>query len=383
MLDADDRIASVSVRACRLPPAVPWEDATHRVGALEFIFVDLRSTDGVTGTGMSFTVGVGASASVALIEDYIVGTLIGQPTDAQAIDSLLRHHLARTGNGAISRLAICAVETAAWDLEARRQGRSVAAVLGATRSQIDAYASSIDLLLTADELADDVQSRVDRGYRGVKIKVGRPTLGEDVARVAAAREAVGDGVALYLDANQAWDVDEAISRVLAFKPFAPGWIEEPLNPADIAGHARIRNRTGIPVAVGESLYSLAEFERYVAAEAVDVLQPDVGRVGGFAEWMRIARLAADNRKSISAHYLAELSVHAMCAIPNALLLEDVSGGSLHELGLSTLPLVVGGSASVDRVSGLRLALDDAAIERHRLDPARLRHENTLSAKQAT
>ena len=377
----DGAITTVSVRACRLPPATPWEDATHIVGALEFVFVELTTADGRSGNGFGYTVGVGATAVAALIEDYLAATIRGQSvTEPHAITSLMRAHLDRTGTGAISRNALAAVETALWDLVAKSRGISVAAALGGVRDGIGAYASSIDLLLSPDELAEDVQGRLDRGYRGVKIKVGRPTVQEDIDRVAVVRDVVREDVTLYLDANQGWDVDEAVARLRSLERFAPDWIEEPLDPDDIAGHARIRQQTSVPVAVGESLYSTSQFLAYVAADAVDILQPDVARVGGFAEWLRIARLAHEHGKSVSAHYIAELSVHAMCAVPNALLLEDVRGGSLYELGLSTRPLVRDGFASLDAMVGSGLALDQAAVERHHIDKIELRAQSTLSAK---
>ena len=172
-------------------------------------------------------------------------------------------------------------------------------------------------------------------------------------------------------------------RVRAFEPYRPGWIEEPLDADDIQGHADLRRRTGVPIAVGESLYSTAQFLQYLLAGAADILQPDVARVGGYSEWLRIAHLANVWSKPVSAHFLAELSVQVMCAVENAFVIEDVRGGSLHELGLSELATVSGGIARVPDTPGIGLCIVDAAVVASRVDVELLRGQSTLTAKHAS
>jgi L-alanine-DL-glutamate epimerase-like enolase superfamily enzyme len=375
-------IERISTSLYRIPPAVPWEDATHRVSALELVVVDVVCRDGSTATGITYTVGVGGSAVKALLDDYCVDLLLGMDGSRPArVWSLLRAHLHRTGSGGINTLAIAGVDTALWDLAARQSGRSLALVLGGAQTSVPAYASSIDLFMTPAELSEHLAGVVERGYGAAKIKVGCPTIEEDLARLEAARAVLGDDRLLLLDANQSWGVDEAIGRVRAFERFRPRWIEEPLAPEDIEGHARLRQRTSVPIAVGESLYTSDQFLAYLRAGAVDVLQPDIARVGGITEWMRIAHLAAAWRRPVSAHFLAELSVQTMCAVPNGWLLEDVAGGGFAELGIvDGGPLVADGRAAPPLGSGHGIDLLLERLDPYRATPGEIGQLDTKSFK---
>lgn len=340
---ADDRalkIEDARVRLFRLPPSIPWEDATHRVPAIEIIIVEL-TVNGEASCGFSYTVGVGGTAIRALLQDYCVSELLGR--DARYVvgawDGLYRH-LLRTGMGAITTLAMAAIDVALWEVRARASGRPLHIELGGHARSVPAYTSGIDILMAPDELAATQKTLRDEGYSWFKIKVGRSDIGDDIARVAAAREAVGPGGKLVVDANQAWDLSEAIRRCRAFEPYDIAWMEEPLEPDDVRGHAALRGKTAIPIALGESLYTANQFLAYLEADAIDVVQADVVRVGGFTPWLRIANLAAAWRKPVAPHFFAELSVHALCAVDNGLVLENVRGGSLFDLGLARRPVTI-------------------------------------------
>lgn len=327
----------------RIPPATPWEDATHRVSGLEFLLLDLETDEGITGTGFTYTVGVGGSAVKALLDDYCRPLLLGADLrDPERLWQTLRNHLHRTGSGGINTLALAAVDIAAWDAVARSQDQPLYRVLGGARDSIPAYGSGIDLFMSPAQLRDHLLGYTGQGYTAVKIKVGCPTLQEDVRRVAAAREVIGPDGILLLDANQSWRLDEAVRRVAAFEPWQPFWIEEPLAPEDIEGHARLRQACRVPVAAGESLYSKHQFLEYLRAGAVDILQPDAARVGGITEWLKIAHLAESWNRPVAPHFLMELSVSLLCAVPNGLILENVTGGSLTELGVLEQPIAVRG-----------------------------------------
>jgi len=333
-------IEKVDVRLFRVPPATKWEDSTHRVPAIEIIVVEL-TVAGRVARGFSYTVGVGGTAVRALLLDYCRSVLVGQ--DARYVVanwSILRNHLRRTGMGALTTLALAAIDIAFWELRCQQSGRPLGIEAGGGRSTIPAYASGIDLHLAPDEIHALLAGQRSAGYQWFKIKVGLPALAADMARVAAAREAIGPDNRLLLDANQGWDLAEAVRRCQAFERFDPYWIEEPMVSEDVAAHAALRQKTAIPVAIGESLYTLEEFHAYLRADAVDVLQPDIARVGGLTPWLRIADLASAWGRPVAPHFFVELSVHALCAIDNGLVLENVGGGSLHELGLAAAPLAI-------------------------------------------
>src|SRR5207247_9737816 len=140
--------------------------------------------------------------------------------------------------------------------------------------------------LRSDELVDQTLAAKAQGFKGAKIKVGRPHVSEDVARLCAVREAVGAGFEIMTDANQGFHRSEAVRRAAAFAPLDLAWLEEPLPAEDVAGHRQLQEHTSIPVAVGESMYHLGQFREYLAQGACNMVQPDVARIGGLTPWMK-------------------------------------------------------------------------------------------------
>ncbi|MBZ9603301.1 mandelate racemase/muconate lactonizing enzyme family protein [Phyllobacterium chamaecytisi] len=367
---ADDRallVERAAVHLFRMPPSVPWEDATHRVPAIEVIVLEL-TVNGRPAYGFSYTVGVGGTAVRALIQDYCLSQLVGR--DARYVIGAwksLYYHLHRTGMGAITTLALAAIDVALWEVRAQASGRPLHLEMGGSARSIPAYTSGIDLHLSPEELFGLQQVKQAEGYEWFKIKVGLPRQADDIARIAAAREAIGPDAHLVLDANQSWDLGEAVRRCRAFEPFNVSWIEEPLAPEDIGGHATLRSKTGIPLAVGESLYTAQSVRDYLVADAVDIVQADIARVGGLTPWLRIANLAAACNRPVAPHFLVELSLHALCAVDNGLVLENVRGGSLHDLGLAREAIrVVRGAALPSTIAGHGVTLEIAGNQRHRV-----------------
>jgi L-alanine-DL-glutamate epimerase-like enolase superfamily enzyme len=167
-----------------------------------------------------------------------------------------------------------------------------------------------------------------------------------------------------LDVNQAWTAGDAIRRATLLRPYDPFWLEEPILADDRDGHAHVRQATGIPIAIGETLYTRYEFASYIKAGAVDIIQADIIRVGGFTEWLKIAKLAESFNLPVAPHFMMELSVHALCAVPNGLILEDLKGGSLTELGILAEPIQVkNGDLTPSPRPGHGIVLDSEALGR--------------------
>lgn len=334
-------IEGANIRLFRVPPKEKWEDATHRVSALEVIIVELKTAEFMA-RGFSYTVGVGGTAVRALLRDYCSAELIGK--DARKITEIWQsmfQHLHRLGSGAITSLALAAIDSALWELRCLSSGHPLFIEAGGARTDIPVYTSGIDLHLSPYDLAEELSTLKADGFKWFKIKVGKENLSEEIDRLEAARDAIGGDAKLLLDANQVWDLPEAIRRARAFEKFDIYWLEEPLMPEDIHGHAALKKKTVIPIAAGESLYDIGDFQHYLDADAVDILQPDVARVGGLTPWLKIAALASAHGKQVAPHFLAELSVHALCAIDNGLVLEHVRGGSMFDLGLSKEAVLLG------------------------------------------
>ena len=142
---------------------------------------------------------------------------------------------------------------ALWDLKARRLSQPLWKLLGGFSDRVPCYAGGIDLDLPLPQLLAQTDRNLARGFRAIKMKVGRKRLSEDVERVAAMRKHLGDDFPLMVDANMKWTVDEAIRAARAFAPYDLTWLEEPISPDDVAGHARVVREGGLPIAAGENL----------------------------------------------------------------------------------------------------------------------------------
>lgn len=378
------RIESVSSRIYRLPPTVRWEDSTHHVSAIEYVVTDVETDTGLVGTGMSYTTGIGGTAIVALVDDYCARMLAGE--DPLAIGrhwDTLGKQLRRSGTG-LAQLALSAVDVALWDLAAKEAGAPLHRLLGGTRDEVPAYGSGIDLFLEEDALLAHIDELLALGFDWVKIKVGKDDPAEDAGRVAAVRRLIGPKRRLCVDANQVWELPDAVRHATALAAAGADlvWLEEPLHPEDVEGHASLRARVPLlPVAIGESVYTDSQFLAYLRAGAVDVVQPDLCRVGGYTGFVRIAHLAAAHHLPVAPHYMAELTLPALCAIPNGLVLEWVRGGTLDELGVLAEPMrLEQGVAHASDAPGHGVVLDRDALALYEVDIDDLRQLDTSAAK---
>lgn len=360
------RIADVGSRLYRIPPTVRIQDAIQRVSHWEWVVTVVTTDAGLRGTGFAYTGGLGGSAVRELVEAYLAPLVRGE--DVRDVERLWRRcwwELHSLGSGGLTRLALATIDVALWDLLGQRAGLPLYRLMGGARDRIPAYGSGINMHLDGEPLLEQMRGFLGQGYRAVKMKVGRDDPREDVERLAAVRRLVGPGVPVMVDANQKWTPGEAIRRARLLEPFDPYWLEEPVLADDREGHVHVRRGTSIPVALGESLHTRHEFADHLRAGAVDVIQADVVRVGGFTEWLKVAKLAEGFNVPVAPHFVLELSLHAVCAVPNGLILEDLQGGSLTELGLLAEPIrVVDGWGVPPARPGHGVVFDPAALARH-------------------
>ena len=208
--------------------------------------------------------------------------------------------------------AIAAIDIALWDLRGLRDKKPLYLLLGARAKEIPAYGSGVDLPKPLDGLLKQTEGFLARGLPGVKVKIGKADPREDKTRVAAVRKLIGDEVDLMLDANMAWSAQEALERARRLEEFNLYWYEEPTIPEDVAGHARLVRELSVPIAVGESLHSPHEFQRYVDERAAAVVQIDPAN-GGITASLRALGMANAAGLKASSHYTDELSAHLLCA----------------------------------------------------------------------
>ncbi len=294
-----------------VPLAKPIADSIYYRTHWEVPVVEVHTSDGLKGTGYS-GLWTGGDLLLQAIETLIGPALLGR--DPREIHRLWAEvywsPLHWVGRAGIAHMAQGMVDTALWDLAAQRAGEPLWRLLGGRHATLKTYNTDGGWLnLADDELVDDIKSLVTSGWSMVKMKVGGPDLDRDLERVRRVREELGDAVTLMVDVNQRWDLITACRALPALAEMDVRWLEEPLHPDDIEGHARLVRASTVPIALGENVYNLEHFNAFLKADAVDVVQVDVTRVAGVSEWLRIAHLAQGHGRWVCPHAGDMCQVH--------------------------------------------------------------------------
>jgi L-alanine-DL-glutamate epimerase-like enolase superfamily enzyme len=355
-------IASAQVDHYRIPLPVALSDSTHgTMEAFELVTVRLRDADGAEGLGYTYTVGAGGGAIHALIARDLAPELgAADETRIEEIWQRLWWRVHYVGRGGLAVHALSAIDTALWDLMGRRRGLPLWRLLGGHEARVPAYAGGIDLQFPLDQLLRQTEDNLKKGFRAIKMKVGRDRLSEDIARVKAMRELLGPDVPLMVDANMRWSADQAIRAARALADHDVYWLEEPTIPDDVLGHARIVRAGRLPIAAGENLHTLHEFQSLIAAGGVTFPEPDLSNCGGVSVWLKVARLAEAANLPVTSHGVHDLHVHLLAAVPNASYLE-VHGFGLERFMAAPLRIEEGYATAPDR-PGHGVELDWTALE---------------------
>jgi L-alanine-DL-glutamate epimerase-like enolase superfamily enzyme len=355
-------IERVEIWQVDLAPKVVRTDAIQAFVRQETPVVRITCSDGAQGTGYTYTIGTGGSSVVALLRDHLAPRLVGRDADlVEALWKDLFFHTHATAVGAITSLALAAIDTALWDLRCRRAGLPLWRMAGGAQAKVPVYTTEGGWLHHSErQLVDEATAAKAQGFRGAKIKVGKPTIAEDVARLSAVRSAVGDAFELMVDANQAFTLGEALRRAHSYAPLLLAWLEEPLPAEDLGGHAELARAAAMPIAVGESLYHPAHFREYLARRACSIVQVDCARIGGVTPWLKVAHLAETFNVAVCPHFLMELHVSLTAAVPNGAWVEYIP--QLDSLTTSRLA-IRDGCAIPPAAPGLGIDWDHAAIDR--------------------
>ncbi len=356
------RIAHIEPGFYRVRLPVPLSDSTHgTITHFELVTARVRDTDGAEGVGYTVTPGTGGAGIHAHLARELAPILAGDDADrTEAIWHKMFWAVHYAGRGGAMSFAMAAIDIALWDLKAKRVGLPLWRLLGGYDPAVPCYAGGVDLDYPLEQLLAQTEANLAKGFRAIKMKVGRPRLSEDVARVKAMRAHLGDDFPLMVDANMRWGVEEAIRAARALAEYRLVWLEEPTIPDDIAGHARILREGGLPIATGENFHSLHEFQNFISAGAVSFPEPDVSTCGGVTPFMKIAHVAEAANLPLTSHGLHDVTVHLLAAAPNRSYLE-AHGFGLDDYIANKL-VIRDGNAIAPEGPGHGVAFDWAALE---------------------
>jgi L-alanine-DL-glutamate epimerase-like enolase superfamily enzyme len=341
-------IRRIATRGIQVPLSRPWGSDVRDLSLVEVVVED---SAGDVGHGFSWTPQIGAAAVQAHLDHDIRSFALGRAADAESLWEPLWQHLHEGGGGGITTIAMAGLDLALWDLAARRAGLGITDHLGRRHATAEVYGSGVNLHYPLDELVAQAERWVAAGFDAVKVKVGSPDLARDVERIRAVREVIGPVRRLMVDANQRWTLDQAERAIGELAAFDLAWIEEPLRADDLAAHVALRRRIDVPVALGENLHTRYRFGEFIDAGVVDVVQPNIVRVGGITPFRAIAGLAADRGVELALHLLLELSAQLALTLPGRHLVESVEDASFESLGALASPSPVVVEGDVVRTTG--------------------------------
>jgi len=367
-MTADPTLPQLTLRAVRcvgveVPMRFALGTSQARITTAPLLLIDLETEEGITGRAYLFCYLRAAAPAMAAMLGEIGRLVAGDRVAPGALWGKLAQRFMLIGVQGVVRMAMAGLDVAAWDALALASGVPLATLLGGKPGPIPAYNSCGLGLMAPDELAAEAEQLLARGFRALKLRLGYPTLAEDLAAVRAVRARVGEEIALMVDYNQALSVAEALARGHALDHENVYWLEEPIRHDDYAGCAMLAQSLTTPIQIGENFSLPVAMETALAAGAADYVMPDLERIGGITGWRRAAALAAEHRIKMSSHLFPEVSAHLLAATPTGHFLEYMDWADC----LLREPLrIVEGRALIPDRPGNGLVWDEAAVTRYRM-----------------
>jgi len=354
------KITGVSTTPVLAPLPTPLRTASGSIERFPLVLIDLHTDAGVTGRAYAQAY---FAPLLPALEHTVAGLgsmVVGQPLVPRELHETLRSRCRLLGVKGLAGMALGGLDMAWWDAWARSRGEPLARALGAQLRPLRAY-NSVGLY-DAASVAAVAEATGAAGFAGLKIKLGFPTLAEDLAAVRAARRALGEETALMVDYNQSLSAPEAMRRCRALDGEGLAWIEEPVLADDLEACACIAAAVDTPVQIGENFHGPGEMRAAIAAQAMDLVMPDVQFVHGVTGWLEAAALARAAGLPMSSHIFVEASAQLLCATPTAHWLEVLDAAA----ALRCSPLELrGGCVHPSQAPGLGIEWMPDAVARYR------------------
>jgi len=352
------KVRELRVRAVKVPMTPPHQTASGVITESPLVLTDVIADDGTVGHSIVFTY---TAAALKPTGDMIrnLETLIkGEPLAPGAVTQKLAKRFRLLGTQGLVGMAISAIDMALWDALARSHDTSLVRLLGFTEKPIPAYgAAGYD---GAPACARVAEGWAKLGFKGVKAKIGYPSVREDLDVVRAMRNSIESDMALMVDYNQSLTPAEAVQRLRALDNEGLTWVEEPVQAHDFAGHALVAREIKTPIQAGENWWGPLDMRHAIEAGASDYVMPDVMKMGGVTGWLHGAALAEVHGIPISNHLWPEVSAQLMCMTPTAHYLEYVDWWNPI---LDEPVSLVNGMTAVEGVIGTGVAWNEQAVTR--------------------
>jgi len=343
-------------------------DSQSSVDSVEFVQVRIDTDAGITGWGFNWNYTKGLRAVKVTLDDVYAPAILGK-------DPLQRRELMRAmhstnhfiGRVGVARVGLSAMNLALWDIQLRLEDQPLWRHLGPAKTKVKAYNTDGGWLTwSTAELIDDMHRIIQRGFDAVKMKLGLPDPREDFARVKAVRKAIGEDIRLMVDVNTVWDLATATVWGRRLEEFDISWLEEPMHPFDVKAHAELAHSLDLPIAVGETIYSLHDFRNYIESRAVDIVQADVTKLSGIDEWLDVAALARAYGLPVIPHTNVQHNIHVQlaAATENAPMVECCYE-SIHDIWENPVR-VIDGYYTLPEAPGVGGKLTDAILTKFRV-----------------
>ena len=355
----------------------PIMDATYTLPSRSVVLARVETDEGISGIGEAAYFGGPPMITKMIIEKELADYLIGEdPLNIERLWETMYQRSIKHGRKGAIIASMSGIDIALWDIKARSVGMPLYRLLGGCYEKIRAYASAGFYAegKGLKELAGEMESYVKEGFTAVKMKIGRVSQAEDVARIKAVREAIGPNIDLLVDGNNVYTSYEAIRMARKMEAYDVFWFEEPVPAEDIEGSARVAHAIDMPLAAGENEFTRYGFRDLIINQALDIAQPDTTWCGGITEARKIAAMASAWNITCVPHSFSSAialmsNLHFSASIPNSMFQEfDRNYNPLRE-ELLTEPVRINKDGYIDLPDkpGLGVELNESTVKKYRVD----------------